>query len=125
KTLADRVINAAEASLAGREYVSPIDMLVGIGWLDPGALKRWRQGQIDCLEAAVQTDLSRISEAMKLLRSWATERGLLASETHYVARTPQRQTLRFSKSADPSIEQLYRPHWVSRELAERKRERVV
>lgn len=124
-TIADRTIRAAEASLSAQDYTSPIDVLMGIGWLDPGAVKRWRQGQIDCLEGAVQINPSRISEAMELLRSWATGKGLLASETHYVARTPQRQTLRFSRSGDPTIERLYRTHWVSRELSERKRERLA
>ena len=124
-TLAERVIKAAEASLAAQDYVSIIDVLEGIGWLDPGAVKRWRQGQIDFLEGALQTKPSRISEAMKLLRSWAAEKGLSASETHYVARAPQRQTLRFSRSGNPVIEQLYRTHWASRELSERKRERLA
>jgi len=124
-TLADRVIKAAEASLAARDYVNAIDVLVGIGWLDPGAVKRWRLGQIDCLEGALQTNPSRITEAAKLFRSWASEKGLVASETHYVARTPQRQTLRFSRSGNPAIERLYRTHWLSRELSESKRERLA
>jgi hypothetical protein len=72
---------AAEASLAAQNYVSPVDVLVGIGWLDPGAVKRWRQGQVDYLERVVRTNLSRISEAMKLFRSWATAKGLIPSET--------------------------------------------
>src|ERR1700731_523875 len=74
--LAARVIKAAEASLAAQHYVSPIDVLVGIGWLDPGAVERWRRGQIDCLERVVQTKLPRISEAMTLFRSWTAGRGL-------------------------------------------------
>src|SRR5262245_50133706 len=112
RRLADRVAKAAEASLAAQNYVSPVDVLVGIGWLEPGAVKRWRQGQVDYLERVVQTNLSRISEAMKLFRSWATAKGLIPSETSYVARTPSRQTLRFSKSGSPTIEQLYRTHWL-------------
>ena len=100
RRLADRIAKAAEASLAAQNYVSPVDVLVGIGWLDAGAVKRWRQGQVDYLERVVQTNLSRISEAMKLFRSWATAKGLIPSETSYVARTPSRQTLRFSKSGD-------------------------
>ena len=40
KKLSDRVIKAAEAALTARKYVSPIDVLVGIGWLDPGAVNR-------------------------------------------------------------------------------------
>jgi hypothetical protein len=50
---------------------------------------------------------------------------LSASQTHYVARTPQRQTLRFSRSGDPTIEALYRTHWVSQQLSEKKRERLA
>lgn len=59
--LADRVAKAAEAALAARNFVSAIDILVGIGWLDLEAVERWRRGQIDCLEPVVQTNLPRIS----------------------------------------------------------------
>ena len=123
--LADRVARAAGAALAAQGYASPIDVLVGIGWVDAGTVERWRRGQIDCLEGAIQTNPSRISEAMRLLRSWAAEKGLYASPAQFVARTPQRQTLRFSRSADPGIEGLYRTHWVSPELSEKKRERLA
>lgn len=98
KKLDERVIRAAEAALAAQKYVRPVDVLVGIGWLDPGALKRWQRGEVDYLERVVQTNLPRISEAMKLFRSWAAAEGLTASETHYIARAPSRRTLRFSKS---------------------------
>ena len=123
--LADRVSKAAETTLSAQHYVSPLDVLVGIGWLDPGTVKRWQQGQIDCLESVIQTNLPRISEAMRLFRAWAAGKGLFASETDYLARTPQRPTLRFSRSGDPTIERLYRTHWVSPELSERKRERLA
>src|SRR6266446_3540434 len=98
RKLDERVRKAAEAALAAQKFVSPLDVLVRIGWLDPGAVKRWRQGQVDYLERVVQTKLPRISEAMKLFRSWATAKGLFPSKTTYVARTPQRQTLRFSRA---------------------------
>ena len=62
---------------------------------------------------------------MKLFRSWATAKGLVPKETHYIARTPRRQTLCFSKSGNPTIEQLYRTHWLSGELSERKRQRLA
>jgi hypothetical protein len=87
--------------------------------------RSWRQGQIDCLERVIQTNLPRISEAMRLFRAWAAGKGLFASETDYVARTPQRPSLRFSRSGNPTIERLYRTHWVSPELSERKRERLA
>ena len=68
-------------------------MLVGIGWLDPASLKRWQQGQVTYLERVVQANLSRISEAMKLFRSWAAVKGLVPKETHYIARTPRPSAL--------------------------------
>jgi hypothetical protein len=123
--LADRVTRAAEAALAARHSASAIDVLVGIGWLDPGAVGRWRRGQIDCLEAAIQVNAPRIAEAMTLFRAWAIGKGLSASPTAYVARTPQRQTLRFSRSGSPEIEASYRTHWLSPELPEKKRERLA
>jgi hypothetical protein len=123
--LADRVTRAAEASLAAQGYVAPLDVLLGIRWLDPNSEKRWRLGQVDFLEHALQTNPTRIAEAMELFRSWAERKGLLASETAYLARTPQHQTLLFSQSGDPAIERLYRTHWVSPELSERKRERLT
>jgi hypothetical protein len=122
--LSDRVTRAAETALAAQGYVAPLDVLLGIGWLDSNSEKRWRLGQIEFLERAVQTNLPRISEAMKLFRSWAAGKGLKASETTYVTRTPGRQTLRFSRSGDPTIERLYRTHWVSPKLSERKREKL-
>jgi len=125
KALAERVAKAAESALAARQYVSSIDVLVGIGWLDPSAVARWRRGQIDYLEREVRTNLPRISEAMKLFRSWAAGKGLFTSITDYVARSPHRQTLRFSRSGNPSIEELYRTNWVSPALSEKKRERLA
>jgi hypothetical protein len=125
KRLDDCVTRAAEAALTRQQYVSPVDVLVGIGWLDPAALERWRKGQVAFLERVVHANLSRISEAMKLFRSWAATKGLTPSETAYVVRRRSRQALRFSKSGAPSIEKLYRTHWISGELAQKKRQRLA
>lgn len=123
--LADRVTRAAEAALGAQHFVSAIDVLVGIGWLDPGAVARWRRGQIDCLEETLQVNPKRISEAMRLFQSWATSRELSASPTEYIARTPRRQALRFSRGGNPVMEASYRTHWVSPELSDKKRERLA
>jgi hypothetical protein len=125
RPLADRVIEAAEAALAAQGYVSPVDVVLGLRWTDGGAYRRWQQGQVDCLESVIQTSPPRVSEAMDILRSWAATRGLIPSATESVARTPQRQALRFSANGDPATEELYRTHWVSSELSERKRERLA
>ena len=46
----ERVIRAAEAALARNHFVSPVDVLVGLGWLPQTRLDEWRQGRVDALE---------------------------------------------------------------------------
>lgn len=123
-SLEERVIRAAEATLAEQSYVSPVDVLLHLGWLAPTHLDLWRQGRIESLEQMVQAGLGKQSTAMRTLRTWASRRGLSSSETAYVARTRDRRTLRFSVGGDPDIERAYRTHWVSPDLSDRKAERL-
>jgi hypothetical protein len=37
-----RVARAGEVALAERKYVTAIDVLVGLGWLEPRRLAQWR-----------------------------------------------------------------------------------
>jgi len=122
--LKDRVVSAAEAALAAQDYVSAIDILTEIGWLAPAHLDQWRTGRLPCLEAAIQTKPSNLLGALRLLRAWASERGLAATEATYHARTPARTELRFSTSGNPTLERAYRTHWVSPKLSEKRRRRL-
>jgi hypothetical protein len=120
-----RVVAVAEQVLAEQRYVTAVDVLVGLGWLPPRSLDRWRQGRVASLESVVDAGLGKVSAAMRVLRRWAEGRSLQPSETVYVARTRDRRELRFSVSGDPAIDQAYRTHWVSPELSERKRQRLA
>jgi hypothetical protein len=123
--LQQRVTRAAEAALAERKFVTAIDVLVGVGWLEPRRVNEWRQGRVDYLERVVVANLGKISTAMQCFRRWAEAHGLEPSETRYVARTRDRRPLRFSKSGDPGIERAYRTHWVSPELSQQERARLA
>lgn len=125
KGIESRVIRVAEAALAHRGYVSAIDVLTGLGWLSQSHVDAWRQGRIPDLESVVNAGLGKISTAIGVFGRWAAQRGLLPSETAYVARTRDRRTLRFSVSGSPAIERAYRTHWVSPDLSERKRQRLA
>ena len=120
-----RVARAADAALAVRKFVSAIDVLIGLGWLERRGVEAWRQGRVDYLERVVGANLGKISTAMRAFGRWAQGRGLKPSETVYVARTRDRRPLRFSKSGDSEIERAYRTHWVSPELSERKQARIA
>src|SRR5213079_3050458 len=103
-----RVIRAAEAALAKRKFVTAIDVLVGVGWLEPRRVDEWRQGRVDYLEHVTVANSGKISIAMHAFGRWARARGLKASQSAYVARTRDRRPLRLSKSGDPEIERAYR-----------------
>ena len=118
-----RVAQAAEAVLADQQFVSAIDVLIGLGWLTPSHVDRWRQGRVESLEPLVQVDPSKAAVAIAAFQRWAGDRGLKPSETEYVARTRDRHQLRFSVSGDAATESAYRTHWVSPDLSERAVER--
>ncbi len=121
-----RVIQAAESVLYHQHYVSPVDVLVGLGYLQSVHLQDWKKGKIPYLEKVIQANLSKISIAMKCFRAWARYKGLNPSQTVYLARTkgPKRE-LRFSKSGSPTIEESYRTHYVLPLLREKKQEKLM
>lgn len=120
-----RVRDAAEAALREHKFVTPIDVLLGLGWLAPSHVDAWRQGRVECLEACLGVDPRKVSSAMRTFAEWAREQGLEPTEISYLARSRGRRSLRFSESGDPETERAYRTHWVSPELSERQRERLA
>jgi hypothetical protein len=121
QALERRVVQAAEAALAHHQYVSAVDVLVGMGLLASSNVDAWRKGRIDFLERVIQGNLKKISASMAAFRRWARETGLRPSETRYKRGA---MDLRFSKSGDPGIERSYRTHYVSPALAERKLQQI-
>ena len=125
QTIEQRVRQAAEKVLNEQNYVSAIDVLLEISYLQYAHLDDWRKGQVPYLESVIQVNLDKISMAMKCFREWAEQKNLKASETKYLARTrgPKRE-LRFSKSGHPTIEKAYRTHYLSPLLSEKKQQKL-
>ncbi|MDQ1424847.1 MAG: hypothetical protein QOD72_2345 [Acidimicrobiaceae bacterium] len=103
EALKARVERAAETAPAEQGWVATIDVLQRLGWLPALRVDEWRQGRLPCLERGVEASLGKVSAAVGLLRRWARARGLVASETAYLARTRDRRPLRFSVSENPDI----------------------
>ena len=120
-----RVVKAAETALADHQFVTAIDIMVGMGWLTTPQIDRWRQGRVDYLERLVTASPSKISTSMTTFHHWARNEGLTPSETAYLARSRDHRSLRFSKSGDPGIEAAYRTHWICPELSEAKKSRLA
>lgn len=112
--LQSRVNRAGEELLAAQGYVSAIDMLQRIGWLERSAMEDWRRGRVPCLERVVRANLSKLTRVLQALRRWALAKGLRPSETVYKKwGKGAKHVLRFSVSGAPPIEKLYRTHYIS------------
>jgi hypothetical protein len=111
--------------LGRQRFVSPVDVLVGIGWLPSTVVERWRRGALADLERAAAVGGDRLATAVELLGRWARASGLLQCEVDYVAGTRDRRPLRFTADGDPAVERAYRTHWISPALSGLARERLT
>jgi hypothetical protein len=123
-SLRERVETAAQDELGASRSVSPIDVFCRIGWLTQNHLDHWRQGRTEYLEPLRTLRPENLAAALDGLQRWARERGLQPSETAYVSATRDRRSLRFV-GQDEATEQALRTHWISGELTDAQRERVV
>jgi hypothetical protein len=120
-----RVVAAAEQALARQRYVSPLDVLTGLGWVPPGLVTDWRQGRAPHLEAVAAVSADRLTDALEVFHRWVAGRGLRSSEVDYLAAARDRRPLRFTAAGDPALERTYRTHWMPADLPERQRERLA
>ncbi|MBL7256240.1 DUF2293 domain-containing protein [Paractinoplanes lichenicola] len=117
-----RVVAAAEEALKRQRYVSPLDVLAGMGWLPPGRVTDWRQGRVPHLESVAAVSEERLADALEIFHRWVKSQGLRPSEVEYVAATRDRRPLRFS---DKGIDEAYRTHWLAADLTEKQQERIT
>lgn len=94
-------------------------------WLTPTHVFDWRKGKIAYLERTIQANLNKISDAIRVLQSWAKENNLKPSETAYVLKTgAYKRNLRFTKTGDENLEKAYRTHYISPLLSEKRRAKL-
>ena len=114
KDMAARVHDAMYQQCQSRGYAAPVDVLVDIGVLNKAKYDDWRAGRVSYLEAACNVNLHKLSEIMKVIRTFAARNGWKPSISSYKHKGKQ---LRFSKTGNPKIETAYATHyWMENEL---------
>lgn len=119
-----RVIAAAEAALADRHYVAPVEVFVALSWIGPSLVTDWRRGVLTPLIGNMQVNPAKVRAVCDYLAGWAGEQGLTPAETDYLAGTRDRRPLVFSDEDDQATERRFRTHWVSPELSDNRRQRL-
>lgn len=102
-TVGTRAARIAEQMLAEQQYVTSIDVLLGLGWLAQPNVERWQQGRTAYL-SGVQVDDAKCMAAFAGVREWAMRRGLQSFQTDY-------GELRFTAAGDPETERAFRTRW--------------
>ena len=106
-------------------YVAPVEVMMDVGVLSKENYENWRFGRVPYLERVCQTNLHKLATLMREIRSLAAKNGYEPSLTVYKKWGKGRKpTLRFSKSADPKIEEHYATHYLDRKRPSQKKEDV-
>ena len=71
KKIEKRVYQYATVLVHKKGYVSPIDVLLEIGWLTDEKVEQWRMGKIPYLERVATANLAKLNFALHMLRKFA------------------------------------------------------
>lgn len=114
---------AAGRVLQEKGYISAVEVLLAMGRLSKENYERWRLRQAPHLEKVLPGSLNQHAFFCRELRAYARdELKLKPSRTAYVSwGKGRKQPLRFTKSGNPHMEELFATHYISPTLAAEKR----
>jgi hypothetical protein len=99
-----RVASVAEALLAERRFVTPIDVLMGLGWVAKPSVDYWLRGSVPFFDHLIHKDRTLLGAALDELAAWARARDLQPWDTDYGDRT-------FIEGGDPVLDRSFRTRW--------------
>ncbi|MFD1037794.1 hypothetical protein ACFQ3N_05140 [Virgibacillus byunsanensis] len=113
KKVEQKVRQHATELMKEKGYISPVDLLVKMERLTPKQVKDWRFKKIPYLERVAVGNLGKLNHALNMLKKFAKEQNLKPSLTVYKSwgKGPKKP-LRFSKSGNPYMEEVYSTHYV-------------
>lgn len=102
--LDDAVARIAEATLADQQFVTPVDLLIGLGWLVDSSVHAWLGGLVTSLDRCLRVDETEAADALTALQRWARRHGLKPWETDYAG-------LHFTAGGRVEDERRFRTRW--------------
>lgn len=120
-----RVIQAAEQVLQNQRYLSALEVLMTLGWLQYSYVEDWKRGKIPYLEPMIQGSLEKRKVALKYFHAWAAEKDLILHQMRYIARVREsNKLLQFSEKGDTTTEDSYQNYYFSSALSEKAQEKL-
>lgn len=107
-----RIAKVVSRLLQHGNVVTPLDVLIGMSLLTPARLEDWRHGRVPYLERVINCNLTRLSRLLRILRFHAHELNLKPSGTAYMRWGKGPKQLRFTKTGEPKLEEVYATHLI-------------
>lgn len=108
-----RVEREVLAILGGGKVVAPVDVIVRMGWLSAANLEAWRTGRVNALERVIDCNLTKLSRFLRILGFCCHDLNLVATPASYTRKGKgPRRLLRFTKTGEPKLEEIYARHFV-------------
>lgn len=102
------------------KVITPVEVFIQIGNLTMENYEAWRFGRIPYLEKVITCNLSAIVRKLRILKYHATASGFAPSKTVYMKwGKGQKVLLKFSKTGNALIEELYSTHYVLKSESEK------
>ncbi|KTD62368.1 hypothetical protein [Legionella shakespearei] len=121
-----KIVNLASHILDEHQYVSTIDILLGLGYLSPSILEDWYRGRLSYLENGLQVGSEKLSFAIQFFHQWANQKGLIPRERSYIQKaSTSTNYLTFSKNAKNETEQYYKTYYISPMLSDKKQQSLI
>jgi hypothetical protein len=118
-TLYPRVVGAIACILKRSDVISPVEILLEMGNLDPKAHEAWNLGQVPYLERVFQGSLSKANRILRIIGFHAHDLNMVPSQYTY-RQKGKNIALRFSKSGNSSLEEAYSRHFEWNQSQEKK-----
>lgn len=113
KELEAKVNSAIYCQIKNRGFATIVDTLISIGYLTDKDYQAWKNGNIFYLERVCKTNLSKLSLIVRTFRNYGKKDNHYFSRSTYVCKRTK-QKLRFTKTNNPHLEELYSTHIVLR-----------
>ncbi len=118
-TLYPKVVRATARILKRSDVISPVEILIQMGNLEPKTYEAWYCGQVQYLERVFQGSLSKANRILRIIEFHAHDLNMVSGQ-HIYRQKGKKIALRFSKSGNPSLEEAYARHYKWKQSQEKK-----
>jgi hypothetical protein len=95
------------------KVVTPVAVMVGMGWLSADDLQAWLAGKVPYLERVTRCNLIKLARFLRILAFHCHDLNLIATPTVYSGKARgSRGPLRFTKTGEVKLEKIYARHFV-------------